>query len=80
MSSRGRKKPTAASRVPPTAAASAGDAVSEAVEPVTPVRRTMRSRVAGSASKTRTKTVPVQKLKKVPANPSQKESSCEKET
>ena len=65
MSTRGRKKQTTASRVPPTAEIS----VSAPTDSLTPVRRTTRFRVAGSGSKTRTKTVPVQKLKKVPANP-----------
>ena len=37
--------------------------------PVSPVERTTRSRVTGSSSKTGTKIVPEQKLKKVPANP-----------
>ena len=69
MSTRGRKKQTAATRVPPMAAESADVTVPETVEPVSPVKRTTRSRVAGSSSKTRTKTVPEQKLKKVPANP-----------
>ena len=69
MNTRSRKKQTAATRVPSPAAVSTGDAVSEVVDPVTPVRRTTRSRVVASSSKTRTKIVPVQKLKKVPANP-----------
>ena len=69
MSTRGRKKQTAATRVPPMAADSADVTVPETVESLSPVKRTTRSRVAGSSSKTRTKTVPEQKLKKVPANP-----------
>ena len=69
MSTRGRKKQTAATRVPPMAAESDDVTVPETVEPVSPVKRATRSRVAGSSSKTGTKTVPEQKLKKVPANP-----------
>ena len=69
MSTRGRKKQTAATRVTPMAAESADVTVPETVEPVSPVERTTRSRVAGSGSKTRTKTVPEQNIKKVPANP-----------
>ena len=69
MSTRGRKKQTAATRVPPMTAESADVTVPEAVEPVSPVKRTTRSRVAGSGSKTRTQKVPVQKPKRVPANP-----------
>ena len=68
MSTRGRKKQTAASRVPPMASASADVTVSENVEPVTPAKRMTRSRVAGSGSKTRTQKVPMQKPKRVPAN------------
>ena len=69
MNTRGRKKQTAATRVPPMAAESADVTVPETVEPVSPVKHTTRSRVTGSGSKTRTPTVSGQKLKKVPANP-----------
>ena len=51
------------------AAESADVTVPEVVEPVSPVKRTTRSRVAGSGSKTQTQKVPVQKPKRVPANP-----------
>ena len=61
MSTKGRKKQTVATSVE--------NSVSESVNPVTPVKRTTRSRVAGSGSKVRTKRVAVQKPKKVPVNP-----------
>ena len=64
MNTRSRAKQTDATRVPSSVAVSTGDAVSEVVDPVFPVRRTTRS-----SSKTETKIVPEQKLKKVPANP-----------
>ena len=64
MNTRSRTKQTAATRVPSPAAMSTGDAVSEVVDPVFPVRRTTRS-----SYKTGAKIVPEQKLKKVPANP-----------
>ena len=64
MNTRSRTKQTAATRVPSPAAVSSDDAVSEVVDPVISVRRTTRS-----SSKTGTKIVPEQKLKKVPANP-----------
>ena len=57
-------KQTAATRVPSPAAVSTGDAVAEVMDPVTPVRRTTRF-----SSKTGTKIVLEQKLKKAPANP-----------
>ena len=69
MNTRSRTKQTAATRVPPPAAVSFGDAVSEVVDPVTPVRRNTRSRMVATSSNTGTKIVPEQKLKKVPANP-----------
>ena len=69
MNTRSRKKQTTASRVPPTAATSDENLVSELVNPMTPVRRTTRFRVAGPGSKVRSKKVPVQKPKKVPVNP-----------
>ena len=60
MSTRGRKKQNASTRVPPTAAVSAENSVSETLEPVTPVKRTTRS-----SSKLKTKKVPVNpKVKK----------------
>ena len=62
MSTRGRKKQTAASRVPLTAESS----VPAPADSLTPVRRTTRSKAVGSGSKMRTKIVPVQKPKKVP--------------
>ena len=64
MNTRSRIKQTAATRVPSPAAVSTGDAVSEVMDPLTPVRRTTRS-----SSKRGTKIVPEQKLKKAPANP-----------
>ena len=64
MNTRSQTKRTAATRVPSPAAVSSGDAVSEVMDPVTLDRRTTRS-----SSKTGTKIVPEQKLKKVPANP-----------
>ena len=66
MNTRSRKKQTVATRFPPPSAVSTGDVVSEAVDPVTPVRRTTRS--SGCIQK-KNHEVPVQKLKKVPANP-----------
>ena len=64
MITRGRKKQTAAARVPPTAVVSAENLVSEILKLVTPVRRTTRS-----SSKMKTHAVPAQKQKKVPVNP-----------
>ena len=75
MNTRSRTKQTAATRVPSPAAVSTDDAVSEVVDPVIPVRRTTRSRVVASSSETGTKIVPVQKLKKVPANPKVKKEN-----
>ena len=75
MSTRGRKKQTAASRVPPTAVVSAENLVYEILKLVTPVRRTTRS-----SSKMKTKAVPGQKAKKVPVNPKVKRKIPVKKT
>ena len=64
MSTRGWKKQTAASRVPPTAVVSAENLVSEILKLVTPVRRTTRS-----SSKMETHAVPAQEPEKVPVDP-----------